>query len=124
MLVIVDTSVWVQHFRRGVPELVALLAGGDVVTHPVVIGELAVGGIRNRHQTLADLQSLLAADVCPFPRVLDFVEQHHLHGIGLSWGDVQVLAAAELNAIPLWTFDQTLGERARLLNLAWVPGGP
>jgi predicted nucleic acid-binding protein len=121
MLVLVDTSVWVQHFRRAVPKLVALLTDGEVVAHSVVVGELAVGGLRNRLQTLADLRALPLVAEVGSTDTLDFVERRRLFNIGLSWGDVQLLAAAELNRIPLWTFDATVHLQAQALQLAWPP---
>jgi predicted nucleic acid-binding protein len=121
MLVLVDTSVWVQHFRRIVPQLVTLLAAGEVVAHPVVVGELAVGGLRNRPQTLADLRALPLVAECSPNDALDFLEQRRLYNVGLSWGDVQLLAAAVLNAIPLWTFDAALHQHAQAAQLAWTP---
>ena len=121
MLVIVDTSVWVQHIRRGVPDLASLLPTGDVVSHSVVIGELAVGGLRDRSKTLAELHGLLAASECTPTYVFQFLEAHQLFNIGLSWGDVQLLAVAHLDAIPIWSLDQTLHKQAEALGLAWVP---
>src|SRR5437762_13798509 len=121
MLVLLDTSVWVQHFRRTVPELVTLLAAGEVVTHSVVVGELAVGGLRNRPQTLADLRALPRVVECTPDNTLDLLELHQLFNIGLGWGDVHLLAAAVLNAIPLWTFDARLHQQAQGLHLAWTP---
>mgnify|MGYP002780555591 CR=1 FL=1 len=121
MPVLVDTSVWVQHFRAAVPELVALAAAGEVVTHSVVVGELAVGGLPNRPQTLADLRNLIRVEECTPDDALDFLERHRLFGLGLSWGDVQLLAAADLNGVPLWTLDKRLDEQARALCLAWPP---
>ena len=90
MPVLVDTSVWVAHFRAPLPEMVELLKTEDVVVHPMVLGELAVGNLHERAQTLALLQQLLDAPEWPVLAVLDFMEQHHLFGLGLSWGDVQL----------------------------------
>ena len=115
-----DTSVWVAHFRAPLPEVVALLNTEEVVVHPVVLGELAVGNLHERAQTLAFLKQLLDVPEWPPSAVLDFVEQHHLFGLGLSWGDVQLLAAGSLNNMPLWTFDTQLQNTATRLRLAWV----
>ncbi len=121
MPVIVDTSVWVQHFRVGVPELVALTVAGDVVSHSVVVGELAVGGLRNRPKAMAELRALILVPESSSDDALDFLEQHRLYNIGLSWGDVQILAAAVLNAIPIWSLDARLAQQAAAFNLAWTP---
>ena len=121
MIALVDTSVWVQHFRVGLPDLTRLLFAGDVLLHPVVVGELAVGGLRNRPQTLADLRALPRVSECPTDQALDLIEQHRLYGIGLSWGDVQILASAMTNAIPIWTFDVALHLQAQTHGLVWTP---
>lgn len=121
MLVLVDTSVWLTHFRSSLPGMVALLADGDIVTHTIVLGELSVGNLHRRAQTLADLRALLDARECPPHAVLDFLERNHFYGLGLSWGDVQLLAAAELNRVPLWTLDTRLRTAAETLGLAWAP---
>jgi hypothetical protein len=101
--------------------MTALLGSGEIVTHSVVLGELAVGNLRNRPQTLADLRALLDARECPPRDVLDFLERHRFFGLGLSWCDVQLLAAAELNRVPLWTLDIRLRAAAETLGLAWTP---
>ena len=121
MSVLVDTSVWIGHFRNRSPDLASLLAAGEVVSHPVIVGELAVGGLRNRSQTLADLRALPFLPECSFDHSLALIELHHLYGIGLSWGDVQLLASALAYAIPLWTLDTTLRVRAQALGAAWTP---
>ncbi len=121
MAVLVDTSVWVQHYRRGLPELAAMLVADEVATHVVVIGELAVGGLRNRVQTLADLGKLPLIQELSANDSLDFLEQNQLFNLGLSWGDVQLLAAAVRSAIPLWTLDTTLNQRAMSLGVVYVP---
>jgi len=121
MPVLVDTTVWVQHFRIAVPELVALAVAGEIVSHPVVIGELAVGGLRNRPQTMTELRGLPLVSECTAIDALDFLEQHRLYNLGLSWCDVQILAAAVLDGVPIWTLDQRLHAEATARSLAWTP---
>jgi predicted nucleic acid-binding protein len=121
VLVLVDTSVWLAHWRSPLAAMSQLLQTQDVVTHSVVLGELAVGNLRDRSRTLADLRMLLDAVECPAAETLSFLETRHLFGIGLSWGDVQLLAAAEFNAIPLWTLDQRLQQAAQSCKLSWTP---
>jgi predicted nucleic acid-binding protein len=118
-LVIVDTCVWVKHFRNSMPDLISLLGRGEVAAHPVVIGELAVGNLHQRVQTLADLRSLVRPAEASFEYTLDLVERQHLFGKGLSWGDVQLLAACELNNLRLWTLDQRLEVAAQSMSLAF-----
>jgi predicted nucleic acid-binding protein len=121
MLVLVDTSVWITHWRSPLPALLHLLEMQDVVTHSVVTEELAVGNLPDHSRILADLSMLLDAVECRSAKVLDFLETRRLFGLGLSWGDVQILAAAELNGLPLWTLDQRLHRVAETHGLAWTP---
>ena len=121
MLILADTSVWIRHFRIGVPDLVTLLNAGEIVSHFVVLGELAVGGLRNRAQTLADLLALPPITESPFLDSLEKIELNHLYGTGLSWGDVQLLASAIVNAIPIWTYDIPLQTHAQRLRVTWTP---
>jgi hypothetical protein len=119
MRVLVDTSVWVQHFRTPLPDLALMVRRGEAVTHSVVVGELAVGNLRQRAQTLTDLSSL-AQLAEPSPKyVLDLIEREHLFGLGLSWGDVQLLAASVSNRLRLWTLDRRLQDAAKLQSLVY-----
>src|SRR3990172_8992425 len=99
MLVLVDTSVWISHWRSPLTAMSNLLQTQDVVTHSVVLGELAVGSLRDRSRVLADLRVLLDAAECPPAETLSFLETHHLFGLGLSWGDIQLLAAADFTGL-------------------------
>ena len=121
MPVLVDTSIWVQHFRIGVPELPLMILAGEARSHPVIVGELAVGGLPNGGKRWIKLRALPQVPERSADDALDFIEQHNLYGIGLSWGDAQLLAAADLNAIPIWTLDKALRQQAQALHLAWVP---
>ena len=121
MQIVVDTSVWIGHFRVSNLDLVALLDAKRIVRHSVVVGELAVGGLRDRQDTLIALCVLPAIIETQPAYCLDFIERHRLFGIGLSWGDVQILASADLSGIPIWTLDQRLLQQAVALNLSWMP---
>ena len=79
-MILADTSVWIDHLRMGVPELVTFLNDGRIVTHPFVIGELACGNLRNRLEILSHLAALPPASVAAHEEVLRFVTQHKLHG--------------------------------------------
>lgn len=117
-MVLVDTSVWVEHFRRGLPELANLLDAGSVVCHPFVMGELACGNLQNRHEILELLQTLCTCPVATHEEVLSFIEAHHLMGRGLGYIDMHLLASAKLSGIPLWTLDRPLMAAASHLNVA------
>ena len=115
-MVLVDTSVWVEHLRKGVPNLEALLADGEVVCHPFVIGELACGNLRNRQEILTLLQELPTMPEVAHEELLNFVERHRLMGRGLGLVDVHLLASTQLAGIMLWTLDRSLRQAATGLN--------
>jgi predicted nucleic acid-binding protein len=106
--VLVDTSVWVDHFRRRNIRLVAALEAAQVLTHPFVIGELCCGNLTRRDEILGLLQSLPSPDLIEHAEVLEFVGAHRLFGRGLGWVDIHLLASARLARVPLWTLDKRL----------------
>ena len=117
-MVLVDTSVWVDHLRRGDDALAEFLNAGEVVCHPFVIGELACGGIRNRSEFLALLSALPSLDNVTDAEALSFIDQHSLMQRGLGLIDVHLLASCMLAGVPLWTRDARLADAARQLGLA------
>jgi predicted nucleic acid-binding protein len=118
-MILVDTSVWVQHFRKGVPTFASLLAAGEVSIHIIVLGELATGNLSRRPQTLDMLGRLPMARPSTGEECLAFLESHRLWGKGLGWNDVQLLAAARLSQIPLWSLDVPLTQAAEALGIGY-----
>lgn len=117
MNVLVDTSVWIDHFHQADPRLASLLEEGAVVVHPWVLGELACGSLRRREETLADLAMLEAAPEIPSPECLHFLAKRKLHGKGLSWIDVQLLASCLIAGCSLWTRDKNLRHASSQLGI-------
>ena len=117
-MILVDTSVWVQHLRKGSDRLRSLLDEEQVVCHPFVIGELACGTLRNRQEVLSLLKALPLARVAEHEEVLHLLEGRHLHGRGLGWVDAHLVASALLTGGTLWTFDKPLGRAATALNIS------
>jgi predicted nucleic acid-binding protein len=120
-MIIVDTSVWVDHLRRRSARLAALLDLGQVVCHPFVLGELALGSLRNRPAVLGLLAELPATAVVGHDEAMALVERHDLPGAGIGWVDVHLLAAALVEGLPMWTNDRRLDAVARRLDIAWLP---
>jgi predicted nucleic acid-binding protein len=118
---LVDTSVWVEHFRRGDPALAALLGRNEGECHPFIIGELACGSLRRRSEVLSLLRRLPHAPVATHDEVLMFMERHRLMGRGGGWIDVHLLASAALGNTLLWSRDRRLSEVARELHLCAQP---
>jgi hypothetical protein len=116
-MVLVDTSVWIQHFRRGEPVLIDRLSEGFVLMHPFVSGELACGNLRHRSEVLADLHALPPANLASNAEVLRLIEDRRLWGRGLGWVDLHLLASALLSDCGFWTLDQRLAVAAKDLGL-------
>jgi predicted nucleic acid-binding protein len=115
--VLVDTSVWIDHFRRSNADLEHLLDEGRVVMHPFIIGELACGSLKRRDHVIELLEALPIAPVATHGEVMHFVDNHRLSGTGLGWIDVHLLASARLAGQALWSADRRLREAAmRLLK--------
>jgi predicted nucleic acid-binding protein len=112
MKVLADTSVWIAHLRRSDPELVTLLRDARVLGHSAVVGELACGNLHRRVEFLSALQALPAATEATPAELLAFVERFALHGRGLGWIDVSLLASARLCGARLWTRDVALARAA------------
>jgi predicted nucleic acid-binding protein len=108
-----DSSVWVEHLRTGLPRLAALLLEGEVLSHPWVIGEIACGHLRNRREVIQLLQNLPAATEASSAELLLLIERHQLMGRGIGWVDVHLLASAKLSGCALWTLDRKLAVIAR-----------
>lgn len=117
-MVLVDTSVWIAHFRAGQPVLADLLTNGLVLMHPFVAGELACGNLKKRTAVLSDLASLPVAPRASEAEALRLLEDRRLWGRGLGWIDVHLLAAALLSPCRLWTLDERLGSAAGELGLS------
>ena len=115
---LVDTSVWINHFRRPNADLEHLLGQGRVMTHPFVVGELACGLLGRRAEILRLMEALPAAPVATHDEVMMLIERQHLHGTGIGWIDAHLLASARLSRQPLWSADRRLRNAAVRLGLA------
>jgi len=118
-LILVDTSVWVDHLRRGDPKLVDLLERSIVIMHPFVVGEIACGSLHDRVSILELLQDLPAAALAEGDEVQRFIERHALHGKGIGYVDVHLLASVALTeGAKIWTRDKKLRLVAETLGCA------
>lgn len=112
-MILADTSVWVQHLRHGVPSMARALNAGEIVAHPFVTAEIALGHLPHRKSTLALLAALTQAPVARDDEILAFIEMHRLIGLGIGLVDVHLLASAALaEGVSLWTWDRRLGAAA------------
>ena len=123
-MILVDTSIWIDHFRHGDAALASRLNSNEVCSHPMVLGELACGHFKARREIFALLDALPAAQVATHTEARDFIERHALMGRGIGFVDVHLLAAAALMGDGrLWTRDKRLARTADELNLAIDPDG-
>jgi len=121
-MILVDTSIWADHIARSDARLIAYLAGRQVVMHPYVLGELALGNLRDRADTLAALANLPRSTLPFDTEVMDFIERHALFGTGIGYVDAHLLASAQLGrTATLWTRDRRLRVQAERLGVAHDP---
>jgi predicted nucleic acid-binding protein len=118
-MVLVDTSVWIEHFRRNSPALRSLLEGAEVYCHPFVIGELACGNLKNRDEILSLLASLDKTTPVEDYEALEFVESNQLYGCGLGWIDIHLLSSALITGVKIWTLDRRLRQMAKRFDIAY-----
>ena len=118
-MVLVDTSVWINHLRNNNRHLKKLLFNGGVVCHPHIIGELACGNIKNRQEIVSLLQALPQISLVEFEEFLYFIDQNQLHDKNIGFVDIHLLASAKLDQLPLWTADKRLQSASAELNLKY-----
>ena len=114
-MVLVDTSVWINHFRNSDSQLIELLKSNQVACHSLIVGEIACGSLHNRHKTIALLKALPMLDDAN--SILEFIEDNKLMSKGVGIVDISLLASASLNQTKLWTVDKRLHAIAVNLNL-------
>ena len=118
-MVLVDTSVWVSHLRDGNTELANLLNNGSVLCHPLIVGELACGNLKDRSVILSFLQLLPMSIEAEHEEVLSFIENNRLMGKGIGYVDAQLVASAVLTSVPIWTLDKKLAQVADGLHIKY-----
>ena len=128
MMVLVDTSVWIDHLRSRKPEMVSLENSRQILIHPMVIGELACGNLPNRYDVLKRLEGLPQVTVASDDEVLFFIEHHQLMGTGIGYIDAHLIAACILHgatqlygATQLWTRDRRVTMVTDELGISFVP---
>lgn len=118
-MILVDTSIWISHFREGNSQLKKLLLDELVVCHPFIIGELACGHLKNREEIIALLMSLPKARTVENDEIMHFIENRKLMGLGIGLIDVHLLASSLLTNSLLWTADKQLSTVSSKLNILY-----
>ncbi len=117
-MILADTSVWIDHLRRGDPTLGRLLTAGQILGHPAVVGEIGLGSIANRQEILDLLSNLPQAVPATHNEVMAYLDARHLFGLGIGYVDLHLLASTALtSAAELWTTDKRLRAVAADLGL-------
>jgi predicted nucleic acid-binding protein len=116
-MILVDTSVWIEHLRTGNNRLKSLLFDEQVLCHPFVIGELACRALQRREEILTMLKALPEAHLLEHEEVMGFLEARRLYGRRVGWVDAHLLASTLLTRCALWTFDKPLRKAALALNV-------
>lgn len=118
-MVLVDTSVWVSHLRDGNTEMAALLNNGNVLCHPLIVGELACGNLKDRAVILSFLKLLPMCIEAEHEEVLSFIENNRIMGKGIGYADAQLVASSVLTGVPIWTLDKKLAQVADSLHVKY-----
>jgi predicted nucleic acid-binding protein len=117
-VILADTSIWIDLLRGGKPEMQALLQDGQIVMHPFIVAEVALGSLRNRHQTFALMESLWMVRVAHLDEIRKMIEAHSLYSRGLGLTDVHLLASCLITpGVQLWTRDASLEKAAMALGV-------
>ncbi|QEI07507.1 VapC toxin family PIN domain ribonuclease [Pigmentiphaga aceris] len=122
MNVLIDTSVWVDHFRRRNDMLISVIEQDLALTHPMIVAELACGTPpAPRLQTLGDIELLVAARQASLSEVMAFIEREKLYGLGCGLVDISLLASTLITPdAKLWTLDKRLADLASRFSVAYV----
>lgn len=121
-MILVDTSIWVDHLRAGCRTLAKLLHEGEVLCHPFIVGELSCGNLQQRREIISLLQALPHLDRVSDDEILYFIEKHRLYGKGLGLVDIHLLASCSVGACQLWTKDKRLMKIAEDLGMGAKAG--
>jgi predicted nucleic acid-binding protein len=120
-MILIDTSIWADHFNRPNNELIKIARAGQVIVHPFVVGELAAGNLRPWESSVAALRALPTTTVAREDEFFGFVLERQLMGTGLSFVDIHLLASAAQDNCQLWTRDKRLAAKAGELGCQHTP---
>jgi predicted nucleic acid-binding protein len=116
-MILADTSIWVEYFRSSNPEMEKRLSRGQIVMHPFIVAEIALGSLRNRRQKLQDMEALLGVKVAQLNEVRHMIEAHTLYSRGIGLTDAHLIASCLMTpGTQLWTRDGALEKVAKALG--------
>jgi predicted nucleic acid-binding protein len=121
-VILVDTSIWVDHLRASNAQMVSLLNRGKIAMHPFIVEEIALGSLKNRQQKLGAMDSLRKVKVAQMIEVRSMIEAHALYSKGIGLTDAHLIAACLLTpGTQLWTRDRNLETVANALGILFSP---
>jgi len=122
-MILADTSIWVDYFRSGNPDMENLLRGGQIVMHPFIVAEIALGSLHNRRKLLDEMEALLEVRVAQLNEVRHMIEAHTLNSKGIGLTDAHLIASCLMTpGTQLWTRDGDLEKVAKTLGiLVYLP---
>ncbi|CAM3080892.1 type II toxin-antitoxin system VapC family toxin [Methylobacterium mesophilicum] len=119
-MIIIDTNIWIDHLAAADPSVTAILTEMSQRVHPFVIGELALGSVRDRERIIATLEDMPSADVAAHDGVMPLIAEHALHGLGIGYVDAHLLASAKLMpGSRIWTRDRRLAAVSDRLGVSY-----
>jgi len=118
-MILVDTSVWIDHLHHSDEDLKELLLSNQVCIHPFILGEISCGNISNRKEVLSLLRTLRSIDLALDEEVFILIEERKLFGKGLGFVDIHLLASAMIHQVPIWTRDKSLKQIAEELGISY-----
>jgi predicted nucleic acid-binding protein len=118
-MILADTSIWIDHLRESNPEMARLLGAGEILMHPFIIAEIALGSLRNRRKVLGEMESLLEVRVAQLSEVRHMIETLALYSKGIGLTDAHLIASCLLTpGTQLWTRDSVMEKVARALGFS------
>ena len=118
-MILVDTNIWIQHFRKTDEKLIELLSQGRVILHEWIIGELALGQLKKRSEILLLLDKLPFAKIVSSKETLHMINQQKLFSRGIGWVDAQLLSVCFTENLKIWTEDKSLKRVSKFLKIAY-----
>lgn len=121
-MILIDASVWIEHFRRPISRVAELVEIKDAVTHPLIVGELAMGSLPDRRATLRALSKLPSVAQASHAEVMALVEWQQLFSKGIGFVDAHLLTSVRFtDGCTMWTRDNRLRAQAERLGIAYAP---
>jgi predicted nucleic acid-binding protein len=121
-VILADSSIWIDHFRSPIGELVSVIRAGHLLVHRMLVGELALGWVPDRTSLLSSLQAMPKLAEVSDDALLTFIDRHKLISVGIGLVDVHFLASVQASpGSKLWTRDKRLLAQAQRLGLAHEP---